>query len=64
MENLKTIRMTRGMSQKQLADMLGVNRTTVTRWETSGRFPRADKLRKISEIFGCPIDFFYRKCEK
>lgn len=41
-----------GLTQKELADAVGVSLETVTRWETQGMIPRPAKLRKIREVLG------------
>ena len=37
MARLRRLRVTRGLSQEQLARLLGVSFATVNRWETGGR---------------------------
>lgn len=39
-----------GLTQKQLAEAVGVSLETVARWETQGMIPRPAKLRKIREL--------------
>ena len=43
-------------SQKQLADMLQIDRTTVSKWEVGEAKPRAEILKKLSEIFKCSME--------
>ena len=38
-----------GLSQKELADMLGVDQPVISRWEAGGRIPRS--YESISETF-------------
>lgn len=45
-----------GLTKKQLADKLGVDISTVCKWETGENRPMADGLLQLSELFGCPID--------
>lgn len=45
-----------GYSQKQLADMLQIDRTTVSKWEVGEAKPRAEILKKLSEIFKCSME--------
>lgn len=40
------------LSQRQLADLLGVKRTTVARWETGTRKVDKELLPKVSEATG------------
>lgn len=45
-----------GLSQQQLADKLNVDRTTVSKWEIGEAKPRAEILKKLSEILKCPME--------
>ena len=47
---IKQYRKQMGISQKALADNLGVARNTVVRWEMGLINPRADKLRQIQNM--------------
>lgn len=53
---IKTARMSKAMTQKQLADVMGVKRTTVSMWESGASLPSADKLPKLARVLGCTID--------
>ena len=46
------------MSQKQLGDILGVDRRDVSRWER-GHEPRLPRRKQIADALGQPLDFFY-----
>lgn len=48
------------LSQKQLAEKLGVNQNTVSQWETGRSSPPVDKLIIMSDLFGCTIDELVR----
>ena len=45
----------RGLSQSQLADMLGLSAKAVSKWENGYAKPTTDTLRKLAEIFGMDI---------
>jgi Zn-dependent peptidase ImmA (M78 family)/DNA-binding XRE family transcriptional regulator len=49
---LTDARRARGMTQQQVADALGVARTTVTAMEKGDRRPRADELVRLAGLFG------------
>ena len=53
---LREIRKQKRLSQAQLAEKIGVDRATVTKWETGKAFPRAKKLLQISTELGCSLD--------
>lgn len=56
LENLQHLRATRGMSQEQLAMLVGVSRQSVTKWESEKSYPEMDKLLKLCQIFECTLD--------
>ena len=53
--NIKHIRLKCGMNQEQLADKLGVDRSTIAKWETGEAMPRSDKLPLLAETLNCSI---------
>lgn len=61
MKNLKKLREDAGMTQKELAEKLGVSRTIVTRWENEDIFPPVKVMLRITNLFGCDIDFLLPK---
>ncbi len=56
MDNLKKLRLLRGIRQKDIADMLGVERTTYNRYETGASEPSYQILIKLADIFGTSTD--------
>lgn len=52
----KRRREARNMTQGELSDILGVDRTTVTKWETGDALPRADMLPRVASALGCSMD--------
>lgn len=44
-----------GLTQKQVADALGVTQSAVSLWETGQSLPRAEMLIKIAKLYGCSI---------
>lgn len=49
------------LTQEQLASRMGVNRSTVAKWESKNILPRNSKLPVLAEIFGCKIDDLFNK---
>ena len=47
---IKTYRSQLNMTQRELADVLGVTRNTVNRWEMGIKNPRAETLRRIQNM--------------
>lgn len=56
--SIRTLRKQRNMSQRQLADAIGVDSTLISHWESEkeGRCPSIDNLISLSNIFGCSIE--------
>lgn len=59
MKQIQKRRMALGMTQAELASQLGVNPSSVAKWETEKAFPRSDMLPKIAQLLGCTIDELY-----
>lgn len=57
MQNLKTLREERSISQQALADHIGVDRTSIGKYEKHGVLPSKEVLFKIADYFGVSIDF-------
>jgi transcriptional regulator with XRE-family HTH domain len=51
-ENLKKLREEKGLSQKQLGDLMFVNHSTIARWENGSRLPDASMLLRLSRCLG------------
>ncbi|MDF2543586.1 MAG: putative transcriptional regulator [Herbinix sp.] len=56
-EKLRELRNGRNMSQKDLADRLGIDKSLVSYYESASRFPSPEILIKISRIFRVSIDY-------
>ena len=54
--NIKRLRLERGMTQEQLADLLTVSTAAVSKWEAKNTYPDITMLFPIAEIFGVSID--------
>lgn len=55
-ENIKRIRKARNLTQDEVAEACGVDRATISKWETGEFSPRVDKLVKLANILGCTVD--------
>ncbi len=55
-EKLMELRRSRGWSQEQLGDQLGVTRQTVSKWELGETTPEMEKIAAISDLFGVSTD--------
>lgn len=56
MNRLKKLRESKGMTQQELADMVGVTKGAVIHWEKYG-FSSADKLQKLADCFDVSISY-------
>ncbi len=56
MNNLKKIRISKGMTQEQLADACGVGQSVVSQWESGFCNPKVETLRKLATVLNCTID--------
>lgn len=56
-ELLKRLRSNAGLTQKQLADKIGISKNAVSYYEQSLRCPSSDILIKISKVFRVSADF-------
>lgn len=55
-ENLVKNRRSRGITQDELAEYMGVSRAAVSKWETSSAYPDIFMLPKLAAYFGQSID--------
>ena len=60
---IKEYRKAKGMTQAELAEQMGVARTTVTMWETAGHIPYVTQLFQLARIFGCTIDELFQSSQ-
>lgn len=44
-------------TQEQLAEILGVSRQSVSKWESDLAYPETDKLIKMGKLFDCSMDY-------
>ena len=54
--NIKKFREKKGITQQELAAVLGVVQSTVAMWESNKSLPRVDTLKAIAKALGCTID--------
>ena len=59
--NIRSYREKLGISRKDLALKMDVDDTTVAAWECGRILPRAAKLPKLANLFGCTIDELFRE---
>ena len=56
-KRIKELREQRHLSMQELANYLGVSKSSVNMWENAGVIPREPILKKISQAFDISIDY-------
>lgn len=54
-ENIKTMRMSRNMTQRDLAKALGVSSSTIAMYETARREPNIETMEALADTFNVPL---------
>jgi repressor LexA len=62
-EKLKKRRKEKGLTQEQIASLVGVHPVSYARWETGDREPKGKYLIKLSEVLGVPPSYFFESEE-
>lgn len=60
-DKIAKLRRENNYTQEQLADILSVSRQAISKWESNGAFPETEKLIKMSELFGCTVDYLLKE---
>lgn len=60
-EKIYTLRRKRGLSQEQLAEIIGVSRQAISKWEGGLSVPESEKLIAISEYFHVTVDYLLKE---
>ena len=55
-EKLQELRKQRGITQEELAEVLYVSRTAVSKWESGRGYPNIDSLKALAAYFGLTVD--------
>lgn len=59
-ENLQFLRTNAGSTQEQLAEVLGVSRQSVSKWESGVSFPEMETLIRICDLYDTNLDTLLR----
>lgn len=60
-EKLYTLRRKNGLSQEQLAEIIGVSRQAISKWEGGLSVPESEKLIAISEYSNVTLDYLLKE---
>lgn len=55
-ENIKKARLKAGLTQKEVAEKMGIQQPNYGQWERGIRKPKLETLEKLAEIFGTTVD--------
>jgi transcriptional regulator with XRE-family HTH domain len=62
-DRIQSLRKSKGMSQEELADAVGVSRQAVSKWESEQATPDLDKVVIMSDIFEVTTDYLLKGIE-
>lgn len=63
-EKLKVLRLEKKMTQKQVADIIGLAISAVSSYESGSRYPSYDVLVQLSRIFHVTTDYLLGMTDK
>ena len=55
-QKLQNLRKHKGLTQEELAELLCVSRTAISKWESGRGYPNIDSLKTIAKLFTVTID--------
>ena len=62
-DRIQSLRKSKGMSQEELADAVGVSRQAVSKWESEQATPDLDKVVIMSDVFEVTTDYLLKGIE-
>ena len=62
-DRIQSLRKSRGISQEELADKIGVSRQAVSKWESEQSTPDIDKIILLSDYFDVTTDYLLKGIE-
>lgn len=60
-ENIRNIRISKGITQKCLAEKTRLSRSTIVNFEAGKRVPRVDDLGKIASALDVEVSIFFQE---
>lgn len=63
-EHLKSLRLSKNLTQKQLAECIGASERGIQNYELGQRKPTYDILIALAIFFNCSIDFLVGRTDK
>ena len=62
-DRIQHLRKSKGVSQEELADKIGVSRQAVSKWESEQSTPDLEKINIMSDFFGVTTDYILKGIE-
>ncbi len=62
-DRIQYLRKTKGISQEELADKIGVSRQAISKWESEQSIPDIDKILLLSDYFEVTTDYIIKGIE-
>ena len=59
-EKMAKLRKEQSYTQEQLAQLLGVSRQAVSRWESDLAYPETEKLLRLGKLYNCSMDYLLK----
>lgn len=59
-EKIAKLRKENNYTQEQLADLLGVSRQSISKWESNIAYPETAKLVELGKLFDCSMDYLLK----
>lgn len=54
---IKKLRKEKGLTQQELADVVGITATGVSYWESGNAIPNTETLKKLANYFGVTVNY-------
>ena len=62
-ERIKQLRLERGYTHRQLADLLDISESSISMWETGQRSPTKGRMYEVAEFFDVTFDYLTGKSD-
>lgn len=63
-KKLRNLRLKRNLSQKELANALGISPSIVSSYENDERLPSLERLLALADFYNCSVDYLLGKSQK
>lgn len=63
-ENLALLRNLRGMTQEEVAEVIGISRQSYSKWEQGETIPDIEKCDRLAKFYGVAIDALVHQNEE